>query len=196
MRRAPTRSPQDLSIMHARLVHLRCLNVKHLAFNGDLAKYSVRRYKRDRQYDQQREAKVPTALLWGLVGNHINHDASRSGIRLLSPVAGRLDRAQPRQADQEVWTPARQCHRHSECRWTSHEGTFARKFTGKISRPRERTLTLHQPAQSKCTKIQLQPNRDTHFLRACAVEMHTDLVQRQVCTRIYIYIFYMKNVAS
>ena len=85
------------------------------------------------------------------MGNHINHDASRSGIRLLSPVAGRLDRAQPRQADQEVWTPARQCHRHSECRWTSHEGTFARKFTGKISRPRERTLTLRQPAQSKCT---------------------------------------------
>ena len=52
----------------------------------------------------------------------------------------------------------------SKCTWTLHNSHFVLKFTGKVL-----------DAQF----------RDTRFLRACAVKMHTDISQEPFCMEIY-----------
>ena len=43
--------------------------------------------------------------------------------------------------------------------------------------PRTRTHTLCEPAQSKCMSTFRAQNADTHFVRACAVEMDVHISQ-------------------
>ena len=85
-----------------------------------------------------------------------------------------------------------------------------REFTRtKCQGPRDHTgdHTLREPAQSKCTwtfpktnftlyteiyrKNAAAQNRDTDFVRACAVEMHVDISQESLYTGIY-----RKNAAA
>ena len=80
---------------------------------------------------------------------------------------------------------------------TSHKNNATREITRKLPRPRNATTTLCEPAQSTWTwtsdkshsarKLTGMPltERDNHFVRARAVEMHMDISQAPCYERIY-----------
>ena len=57
----------------------------------------------------------------------------------------------------------------SKCPWTCHRSMLMRDFTGKMPHRR--------PA--------VDQNPDTHFVRACAVEMHLEISHKPLYTEIY-----------
>ena len=78
------------------------------------------------------------------------------------------------------------------------EEHVAREFTGKMLRPRAGTTGLCEPAKAKCIwtseksrfceNLQEKcraPRSGADFVRACAIEMHMDMLQEPFYARIY-----------
>jgi hypothetical protein len=95
----------------------------------------------------------------------------------------------PITASHTLCEPAR-----SKCTSTCHKGHFIRKFTGKMPFPRTAAQTSREPAHQHVTggtsygnlrKNAIPQNRDPHFVRACAVEMHTNKSLEPLYTEIY-----------
>ena len=74
---------------------------------------------------------------------------------------------------------------------TFHKSHFIRKFAGKMPRPKTTSQTLCEPAQSKpkfagkMSRRESAQNADSHFVRACAVDMHVNISQEPLFTEIY-----------
>ena len=91
------------------------------------------------------------------------------------------------------------CERaQSKRTWTFEKSKCVWKFTRKMPDPNPGDIVLCEPAQSKCTwtchkthfvwKLQGKCRTSVlghRFVRACAVEMHTDISQEPFCAEIY-----------